>query len=260
MLKFIYDTESEIPANVRAFYAAGEGGKWVLQVAGAVPKAIHDSFRENNTQLKNENEELKTKFKDIDLVKYQDLLGKEQELAAGKLVKSDKLEEAVTLRLEPILKAHEKEKADLTAKLTTTTGEVAKLKINGALTDFGAKAGVKPEAMPDFIRRGADIFKLDDAGNVIALEPDGKPKFAADGYTPLTVESWVKGAAVDKGYAHLFAPSQGSGGQGSGQQGQGHGVNPFAAATKNLTAQGILYKENPAEARRLAAAAGITLP
>ncbi|WP_251455255.1 phage scaffolding protein [Veillonella intestinalis] len=36
-------------------------------------------------------------------------------------------------------------------------------------------------------------------------------------------------------------------------------VNPFAAETENLTEQGKLFKENPAEARRLAAAAGIVL-
>jgi len=35
--------------------------------------------------------------------------------------------------------------------------------------------------------------------------------------------------------------------------------NPFAKETFNLTKQGELFKENPAQARELAAQAGITI-
>lgn len=261
MLKFIYDNASEVPPALASYFLAGADGKMTLQVEGAIPKAQLDQFRQKGIDdLKAKDLEL-ARFNGIDPVKYQDLLSKETELATGKLVNSDKLDEAVALRLAPITAAHEKALKDATEKLNATTAEVSKLKINGALADLGAKNGVKPEAMPDFIARGERIFRLDENGNVIAVADDGKsPRYANDGFTPLTVEAYVKGAATDKAFSHLFNPSTGSGAPGSGTPGGGTGVNPWAAATRNLTEQGKILNANPAEARRLAGAAGITLP
>jgi hypothetical protein len=41
--------------------------------------------------------------------------------------------------------------------------------------------------------------------------------------------------------------------------GEFKGANPFAKETFNLTEQGKLFKENPAQAREMASAAGIVL-
>lgn len=74
---------------------------------------------------------------------------------------------------------------------------------------------------------------------------------------PIGVEDIVKPYKEDKSMAHLFQVVKPSytptDGQGNG------GVNPFAKETFNLTEQGKLLKENPAQAKEMASAAGITI-
>ena len=64
--------------------------------------------------------------------------------------------------------------------------------------------------------------------------------------------------ALQKNKAFLFKATSGNQGY-TPKGGQTPTVNPFAAETENLTEQGRIFKENPTEARRLAAAAGIVL-
>lgn len=59
--------------------------------------------------------------------------------------------------------------------------------------------------------------------------------------------------------AFLFKPAASGGGYDpAGGQGNS-GVNPFAKETFNLTEQGKMFKDNPAQAKAMAAAAGITI-
>lgn len=81
--------------------------------------------------------------------------------------------------------------------------------------------------------------------------------FDKDG-NPVGVEEALKPYKEDSTMAHLFkeakkppyAPHDG---------GTGGTANPFAKETYNLTEQGRLLKENPAQAKELASAAGVTL-
>ena len=63
---------------------------------------------------------------------------------------------------------------------------------------------------------------------------------------------------LQKDKAFLFKPAAGSGYDPAGGQ-SGAGVNPFAKDTFNLTEQGKLFKTNPAQAKALATAAGVTI-
>ena len=99
------------------------------------------------------------------------------------------------------------------------------------------------------------------------LDPDyliykagGLDKFTFDKEgKPVGVEEAVKPYKEDTTMAHLFKqeqqkppynPKDGTGGGTS---------NPFAKDTFNLTEQGRLLKENPAQAKEMAALAGVTL-
>lgn len=62
---------------------------------------------------------------------------------------------------------------------------------------------------------------------------------------------------LQKNKAFLFKSATNQGYTPKG--GQTPTTNPFAAETENLTEQGRIFKENPTEARRLAAAAGIVI-
>lgn len=73
---------------------------------------------------------------------------------------------------------------------------------------------------------------------------------------PIGVEDSIKAYKEDKSMTHLFKQQQQynpAGGGGSVAK------NPFAKETFNLTEQGKLLRENPAQAKEYATAAGVTL-
>ncbi len=76
---------------------------------------------------------------------------------------------------------------------------------------------------------------------------------------PIGIEDILKPMKEDKAMAHLF--STGKSGTDYTPAGGGNytGKNPFAKDTFNLTEQGKLLKENPAQAKELASAAGVTI-
>lgn len=97
------------------------------------------------------------------------------------------------------------------------------------------------------------------------LDPDyliykagGLEKFTFDKDSkPVGVEDALKPYKEDKAMAHLFkkeTPPYDPKGSGSGAA-----VNPFAKETFNMTKQGELFKQNPEQARAMAAAAGVKL-
>lgn len=99
------------------------------------------------------------------------------------------------------------------------------------------------------------------------LDPDyliykagGLDKFTFDKEgKPVGVEEAVKPYKEDTTMAHLFKQEQQKPPH-NPKDGNGGGTsNPFAKDTFNLTEQGRLLKENPAQAKEMAALAGVTL-
>ena len=95
------------------------------------------------------------------------------------------------------------------------------------------------------------------------LDPDyliykagGIDKFTFDkDNNPIGVDESIKAYREDKTMAHLFKQKAGY----EPSKGGSPTKNPFAKETFNLTEQGKLLKENPAQAKEMAAAAGITI-
>ena len=95
------------------------------------------------------------------------------------------------------------------------------------------------------------------------LDPDyliykagGIDKFTFDkDNNPVGVDESIKAYREDKTMAHLFKQKAGY----EPNKGGNPTKNPFAKETFNLTEQGKMLKENPAQAKELAAAAGVTI-
>ena len=95
------------------------------------------------------------------------------------------------------------------------------------------------------------------------LDPDyliykagGIDKFTFDkDNNPIGVDESIKAYREDKTMAHLFKQKAGY----EPSKGGSPTKNPFAKETFNLTEQGKMLKENPAQAKELAAAAGVTI-
>jgi len=132
--------------------------------------------------------------------------------------------------------------------------------------------GLKKTAADDLVMRVLKVFKMDENGNPVAYEADGRTaRFGSSGER-LTIEEFVKNGATDKeqGFAHLFADSGGAGGdptkRGSRDGGGGDdgGYNPWINdASKgiipNRTEQNKIIKSDPDLAERMAKRAGVDL-
>lgn len=137
---------------------------------------------------------------------------------------------------------------ELQGKVTEYENEVNRLKTEAENT-------AKTYALKEQLTKAGVV----DADYLI-YKHGGIEKFTFDKENkPVGVEDAIKSYKEDATMAHLFKQESGKqpynpkGGNGGGT------VNPFAKETYNLTKQGELLKNNPEEARRLAAAAGLVI-
>jgi hypothetical protein len=108
-LKFKVATLAEIPEAVRGMYKQ-EGNEFVLDVEGAVDKTKVDEFRNNNILLQQQLE----KLKDVDPVKYRELMDLDRKVKEKELIEAGKVDEVVNLRVENM-------RTELNSQLTETT-------------------------------------------------------------------------------------------------------------------------------------------
>lgn len=165
------------------------------------------------------------------------------------------------------------EKENLAGQIKTLNSTIGDLKKNNAdnetlqttITNLQGELKKQQTANEQITKTYALKESLTKQG---VLDPDyliykagGLDKFTFDKEgKPVGVEDAVKPYKEDKTMAHLFKqeqqkppyhPNGGSGGSGID--------NPFAKDTFNLTKQGELLKNNPEQARAMAAAAGVTI-
>ena len=165
------------------------------------------------------------------------------------------------------------EKSNLEGQITTLNNTISDLKKNNAdnetvqttITNLQTELKKQQTANEQITKSYALKEQLTKHG---VLDPDyliykagGLEKFNFDKEgRPIGVEETVKPYREDTTMAHLFKqetkPPYNPNG---GSSGSGGVSNPFAKETVNLTEQGRMLKENPAQARELAAAAGYKL-
>ncbi len=159
---------------------------------------------------------------------------------------NDKVKELTTANqtITDLKKASEGN-AELQTKIKNYETEIDNLKTAAANTqkEYALKDKLKEAGVlePDYIiykQGGLDKFTFD---------KDGKPIGVDDVLKPMKEVS-----------PHLFKNQQGGGYSPAGG-GNPPANNPFAKDTWNLTEQGKLFRENPAQARQMAQAAGVKL-
>lgn len=131
----------------------------------------------------------------------------------------------------------QKQVNDYKTKVTQLETAAANTQKEYALKDKLKEAGVVDADYIIYKQGGLDKFTFD---------KDGKPIGVDDVLKPLKEAS-----------PHLF--KIGNGGYNPAGGGNPPAKNPFAKETWNMTEQGKLFRENPAQARQLAAAAGVKL-
>ena len=122
-------------------------------------------------------------------------------------------------------------------KMTELETAAANIRKEYVLKDKLKEAGVADADYVIYKQGGLDKFTFDKDGNPIGVDDVMKP--------------------FKESFPHLFKSL--GGGYVPAGGGNPPASNPFAKDTWNLTEQGKLFRENPAQARQLAAAAGVKL-
>lgn len=199
-----------------------------------------------------------------------------------KILETAKLTEDGKLDIETVMKSvntefpkHAVPKSDFNTKveeLKTANGTITELKkANGDNEELQKKIGEYEEEIKNLKKSAEDTSKTyalkEQLSKQGVLDPDyliykagGIEKFTFDKEgKPVGVEEAVKPYKEDAAMAHLFKREPNKPPYNPQNGGAGGMTNPFAKDTFNLTEQGRLLKENPAHAKELAAAAGVTL-
>lgn len=255
-LKFIVTNESDLPEDetLKGLYEK-VGDKWVMNIEGAAPKQQLDEFRENNLDLKKKLEA----YGDMTPEQAAELKQKESDWKAGNAKTKEEIERQVEERTAAMKTAHEKELEAERKEKERLKGDLESHVIDGELIKAGTELGLRSTAHADLTYRGRQQFKLDEHGKPVATDKDGKILYNQAG-DPLSPKDYV--SKLTKEAPHLFDPNSGSGAGGSGNAGAGGNQtagNPWKKDTFNLTEQSRLFKENPDQARQMAAQAGVRL-
>lgn len=197
-----------------------------------------------------------------------------------KILESATLTEDGKLNVEAIMTEVQKEFPKHAVPKTEFNDKVGELKVaNDTITELKKTNGDNEELQKKVGEYEKEIKRLGEESVTTAktyalkesmsklgvLDPDyliyragGVEKFTFDKENrPVGVEEAVKPYKEDKAMAHLFKTETQTKYNPAG--GKDVVTNPFAKDTFNLTEQGKLLRENPAQARELAAAAGVSI-
>jgi hypothetical protein len=210
---------AEVPEALRDHYTS-DNGEFVLAVDGMVPNERLREFRDNNISLKQQMDELRTKYDGIDPEEARKSLERVRKERDKELVDAGKFEELVAERLNAIKSGHEKEIKTFAGQVKAANDEkdslsrqLAGLVIDGAIRDAASKAGVRLAAIEDVLLRGRSLFKLQD-GKAVPMDGE-RPIYGKSG-DPMEISEWMSGLAEKA--PHLFESSQGGGAGGSGRR------------------------------------------
>lgn len=234
-LAAVVETLESVPEVLHSFYKEIDG-KFVLdadieshpQVTG-----LRGAYRADHEQVGKLKVQLE-KFKDIDLERWRKL----QEVKDDDLMLLEKLridaetksnntsqgtgtfdlEAEIEKRLRPMKSAHQQEIEKREALLRSLENDKKRIeadmrrtRIETALASACAEAGVLPQAVEDIVYVGQRNFKVNDAGEVTAVDSSGVELFGTDG-KPMRPREWIASRSAEK--AHWFPLNMGGGANG----------------------------------------------
>lgn len=229
-LKHRIEKLEEVGEAFRGLYEQAQDGKFYLQVEGMSPNTKLDEFRENNIRLTNELNLTKEKFKDIDPVRYAEMVA-----TVGKT--PEQIENAVKARTAALTAEYQGKEAELTGKLASLSGQLNTVLIDGTLKSEAAKAGVLVTALDDVVLRGRMVYSLNDKNEMVAKDAKGQVLYDTDGTSNLNVGNWLKG--LKKNAPHLFEGMRGSGGGGNNGGTGGTGFDMSKASAVGKISEGL---------------------
>jgi len=181
-----YELTTAPAAEIANFYTE-TGGKWILQVAGAVPLAQVTALETKVSEFRTNNIALKKQVEDI------------TKTAPG----AGDIEKLVEGRVSEMKTNYESQITNLTAQTTSLTTNLERVVLSDSVKTAATEYGVLPSALPDVLARAKEMFVVE---NGTAVPKDKSVDKTGKTYT---VNSWITSLTETAG--HLFAQSRGSG-------------------------------------------------
>lgn len=219
-----FETLDQVPESLRSFAREdAESGKVLISV---VPEQRLSEFRDNNTKLMNEREELTQKMTaysqligdDVDAFKndLEDLRGIRQRVQDGKLKESGEVEAALSKRTEEMRKGYQdqlsaeaKEKNAWKQRAEAENARFKESLIVSAIKDacIDQEVGVAPSAIRDITQFAKGVFRVSDDGKLTAYNGDAVI-YGGDS-DPISPKEWVQ--RQKDASPHWFKGSHGGG-------------------------------------------------
>ena len=224
-----YATKEEIPAGLESFYKEKDG-KWVLEVEGMVPQTELQSANERLTEFRSNNITLSQQLKEFEGKKFlsqeeqeefDELKAKAEEIKDKDLIDAGKIDELVNTRTERLrtdydnqIKGLQKQVSDSTALATNYQSRLAGVLVEAEVGKVMSSAGLQPVqgALSVVVSRARSVWKVNDKGDLVALDSNDNPVYGTDPTVPLTMAEWAASTAKDAPY--LFMENSGTGGEG----------------------------------------------
>lgn len=265
------ETLEEIPEALQQYYEQAEGGQFILSIDGLPPSAQKkvSEFRDNNINLSNQIKDFEERmkiFEGIDPEKAREAMDRLRAIEEKEMIEKGDVESLVHQKLEEErrnyakqLEALRKTKDELEAESRRYKQQLANTIIeNKVMQAVQEVATPHQSAMQDILSRAKSQWRLDDDGELYAVDETGSRIFNKSGDEPISTHEWSKNLATQA--SHLFQSSQGTGSFGSSQKSNIRGKNnPWSPEAYNLTEQSKLFQTNRELAKKMAAEYGVSV-
>ncbi|AXH68441.1 peptidase [Vibrio phage R01] len=238
MLKFRVAKIDDVEEQFRHLYIQQADGSFQLGVEGAVDKTKVDEFRNTNTNLTQQKEQLEQQlqqmaqqFDGLDPEKAKEAMEMMNKIRDQKLIEEGKIEELIEARTKDMMNNHQAREQELTEALKKQEeaygglqSNYRKLRIGSDILGSLDKIGKIHSSSRDIITDlAAQVWHLGDDDKLIAMKGDQKVYSPTDATKPLTPEEWCLQLANDRPYLFESTTTMGSGqgGQTGGQHVKG---------------------------------------
>lgn len=235
-LKFSLDSLDGLDENTASLYAES-GGKYTLQVEGAVPQSRADELASQLQAAKSEaidNRKIAGAYKTLGTV--EEIQQRLSDAAKGKNPDHERI-------VADMKSAHEAEIGKLKGSLTDLHKRSARDAVKAAL----AEVGVLPEGLDLLANAATPQIEIGDDGSVQFKAPDGKPMIGSAPDGSATAKEFA--AKLAEGYPILVKDTgKPGGGTPQGQQGGTPGGKTIKAsdlASKSPREKAAFFAANP---------------
>lgn len=229
-MKAKYATKAEIPSGQESFYVEKDGA-WILDVEGMVASTELDAANARINEFRSNNISLSQKLKDFEGKKFlsqeeqdqfDELKKQAQDLKDKHLIDEGKIDELVETRTSRMkadydnqIKAFQKQLTAATEAAGNYQNRLSTVLVEAEVGKVLSANGFQPVkgALSDIVSRARGLWKVNEKGDLVALDANGNAVYGNDPKSPLTMDEWASSTVKEAPY--LFMESKGTGGDGN---------------------------------------------